>query len=385
MGKARGLTVKGRIYGGFSAVLVLLLLVSGVSIYGFGSISTDMLSYSKLSTNTSLVQQVERDVVGLRRNAYIYSQEGTPQSLDRVRELQTSLRKNLNAAIAASTSPERKANLEQMLRLFEQYSANFEKVVELKTRTDSQFNTVLAPTGAEISKNLTDLIDATLAGKDWETASYAGRAADSVAHMRMTVLRFVADPDTRHLDAFKQQAMGANKALKFLSDTEKDADHRRTIEAAYALLPTYDRTFQDIAGATLEIDRLVNKENAALATQFGNLSASTRQSALGSLDAIRDATGKSIDVQQTAAGVVSALAIAIGLAAAALIARSILGPINRMTHAMGELAGGKLDVTVPALERRDEIGEMAQAVQVFKQNAVDKQRMEQEAEAARVA
>ncbi|HLO79074.1 MAG TPA: methyl-accepting chemotaxis protein, partial [Magnetospirillum sp.] len=67
------------------------------------------------------------------------------------------------------------------------------------------------------------------------------------------------------------------------------------------------------------------------------------------------------------------------------IARSILVPINRMTHAMGELAGGKLDVTVPALERRDEIGEMAQAVQVFKQNAIDKQRMEQEAEAARVA
>ncbi|MBC7952687.1 MAG: HAMP domain-containing protein [Rhodospirillaceae bacterium] len=56
-----------------------------------------------------------------------------------------------------------------------------------------------------------------------------------------------------------------------------------------------------------------------------------------------------------------------------------------MTDSMGELAGGKLDITVPALERTDEIGSMAQAVQVFKQNAVDKQRMEQEAEAARIA
>jgi methyl-accepting chemotaxis protein len=63
------------------------------------------------------------------------------------------------------------------------------------------------------------------------------------------------------------------------------------------------------------------------------------------------------------------------------IVRSVTGPVHAMTRAMGDLAGGKLDVTVPALGQRDEIGEMASAVQVFKQNAIDKVRMEAEARA----
>ncbi|MBC7908277.1 MAG: MCP four helix bundle domain-containing protein, partial [Rhodospirillaceae bacterium] len=81
--------------------------------------------------------------------------------------------------------------------------------------------------------------------------------------------------------------------------------------------------------------------------------------------------------------IVIGLTVSLGLAV--IIVRSVTGPIGAMTRAMGDLAGGKLDITVPALGQRDEVGSMAQAVQVFKQNAVDKHRMEQEAEAARIA
>ncbi|MBC7952937.1 MAG: MCP four helix bundle domain-containing protein [Rhodospirillaceae bacterium] len=79
------------------------------------------------------------------------------------------------------------------------------------------------------------------------------------------------------------------------------------------------------------------------------------------------------------------IGLTIGLGLAVVIVRSVTRPVGAMTKAMTDLAGGKLDVVVPALGQKDEIGSMAQAVQVFKQNAVDKQRMEQEAEAARIA
>ncbi|MGE5545908.1 MAG: methyl-accepting chemotaxis protein [Solirubrobacterales bacterium] len=81
--------------------------------------------------------------------------------------------------------------------------------------------------------------------------------------------------------------------------------------------------------------------------------------------------------------------IVLGLAAAStfawVIARSVTRPVGAMTDAMGALAGGKLDVAIPALGQRDEIGEMAKAVQVFKQNAIDKKRMEEEQRAAEEA
>jgi methyl-accepting chemotaxis protein len=51
-------------------------------------------------------------------------------------------------------------------------------------------------------------------------------------------------------------------------------------------------------------------------------------------------------------------------------------PIKAMTDAMGRLAHGHLDAEVPAIGRDDEIGLMADAVQVFKENAIEVKRLE---------
>ena len=67
------------------------------------------------------------------------------------------------------------------------------------------------------------------------------------------------------------------------------------------------------------------------------------------------------------------------------LARSISVPIAAMTAAMRRLAAGDRQVEIPAVGRRDEIGEMAAAVQVFKDQAIARDRLEKEAEAARVS
>jgi len=51
-------------------------------------------------------------------------------------------------------------------------------------------------------------------------------------------------------------------------------------------------------------------------------------------------------------------------------ARAIARPISSITGSMGALASGNLEADVPFAERGDEIGEMARAVEVFKQNAI---------------
>ena len=64
------------------------------------------------------------------------------------------------------------------------------------------------------------------------------------------------------------------------------------------------------------------------------------------------------------------------------IAFGVIRPIVRMTSVMKRLAGGELNINVPSLARRDEIGSMAQALEVFKQAAVQNLRMQEEQEKA---
>ena len=59
--------------------------------------------------------------------------------------------------------------------------------------------------------------------------------------------------------------------------------------------------------------------------------------------------------------------------------RTITRPIKSMVDVMGELAGNNDEVEVPYQENLDEIGEMAKAVNVFKENSIERKRLEAQA------
>ncbi len=74
----------------------------------------------------------------------------------------------------------------------------------------------------------------------------------------------------------------------------------------------------------------------------------------------------------------ASLVLLITFLVSTIMARGITKPLNRMTIAMKDLAGGKVDVEVPGIGRRDEVGEMAEAVEVFKSNAIARRQLEAE-------
>jgi len=81
---------------------------------------------------------------------------------------------------------------------------------------------------------------------------------------------------------------------------------------------------------------------------------------------------------------------AVGLALVAMIllgllvsSRGITGPINRLQTRMRSLAAGDTASETPGLDRKDEVGQMAAAVAVFRENAMERARLEREADEGR--
>tara|TARA_R110002167_G_scaffold333075_2_gene540087 strand:- start:360 stop:2057 length:1698 start_codon:yes stop_codon:yes gene_type:complete len=75
--------------------------------------------------------------------------------------------------------------------------------------------------------------------------------------------------------------------------------------------------------------------------------------------------------------VLAVVGLVVVLATSVVISRMIANPIAAMTSSMRRLADGDHDITLPMLGREDEVGAMADAVEVFKQNAIDRERLEQ--------
>jgi methyl-accepting chemotaxis protein len=75
--------------------------------------------------------------------------------------------------------------------------------------------------------------------------------------------------------------------------------------------------------------------------------------------------------------IIAGLALVVGGLIAYFVARAITRPLKAMCDAMNKLAKGNREAEIPALGKRDEIGEMAKAVLVFRDAAVEKARLEQ--------
>ena len=147
--------------------------------------------------------------------------------------------------------------------------------------------------------------------------------------------------------------------------------------------------YAEAAAATLtagaEIDRLYRQKIApeveALQAAFG----AERDSAGERFEATRAALAARMATSERLQIGVAALALAFGALGAFLVLRSIVKPLNGLTEGLRRLAGGDFDITLPALGRRDEIGEIANQAEGLKRASLEKAQREAEERLTRQA
>jgi len=136
----------------------------------------------------------------------------------------------------------------------------------------------------------------------------------------------------------------------------------------------------------MPIDQIVKigvNETKGQLDGFRQASAKIKQAARdesAALSAIKADASAALNMTLLLGGIFAALAAVV---LAWMLSRSIVRPIVGMTSAMGRLAGGQNDIDVPALDRQDEVGRMAQSVLVFKNAAIEKLRLSGETDRMR--
>ncbi len=100
--------------------------------------------------------------------------------------------------------------------------------------------------------------------------------------------------------------------------------------------------------------------------------------------ATSEAQAPLVSLRNTMLGVAALLLLCVA-AAGVYFARRISKPIGALTAAMRRLASGDTGIELAGADRRDEIGEMTSAVEIFRINAIERQRLEEQEQAEREA
>jgi methyl-accepting chemotaxis protein len=170
-------------------------------------------------------------------------------------------------------------------------------------------------------------------------------------------------------------------ALKRYEPIVSDGDERR----AYQQFLQHWADYQPIVAEVLKQSRAKQKAEAGKG-YVGEMSQKFMlvRDDLAKLVEVNEAGGKvateSAADNYGAARLMTVITLAIGmLIAVGAMAFSFFGiarPIGRITESMGVLAGGDVKAEIPFAERKDEIGSMAAAVQVFKNNMIKARELE---------
>ena len=91
--------------------------------------------------------------------------------------------------------------------------------------------------------------------------------------------------------------------------------------------------------------------------------------AVVALESQQEIAAASADLRNTML-IIGLVMLVLAAIASVLFARAVTRPVSRLTTAMAEIAADQFDLAVPGLERADELGYMAEAVDVFRSNGL---------------
>ena len=175
---------------------------------------------------------------------------------------------------------------------------------------------------------------------------------------------------------FKADVERARAALADLEAASSAPEVRAQIGSMKTVLDRYAASFAVASAGTLRINELRTNlmvpRLSRIQTQIDLDDGRLR----GEFADVRDTATATIRTTTTVQEAVAALGLLLGGLCAFFLARSIIRPVAEMTDTMGKLAGGDTEAEIPGRDALDEIGEMARAVEVFRQNAIERVRLE---------
>ncbi len=373
-------TIGTKIATGFAIVLLVLVVSSTVAYFSFRQATRAVDEYARLVFNATILQNIDLQVTRYRGHVreYVFSNDEATAALG-VKDGET-LRQLIADGRTKITNPERRRLLENTAKQADVYAAGFEHLHAMNLEGEKLVTEVLDVVGVQMTDGFSTLIaDAIKAGNaDLQRLAVEARRLSLVA--RLHVSNTLGRHDLAAAKSAEQQFVDLAATLVQLDAATKDSALNATVKSAGPLMERYQAAFRRAASLDAEQMSLMNggmqQAGEALAADAIKAKGSNGADQAVTEDAAMAVTrnGETLVIWLGVAG------LAIGVVLAWLIGRGISRPVVGMCAAMRALAGGDKSVEIPGVGRKDEIGQMAATVQVFKDNMIEADRLRDETE-----
>ena len=367
--KLPSLRFRGKVTLGFAVVLAITAVSMGTAYFGFERVSAGVATYRSSVSEADLARNIDRELISYRALARYYVVTGKEDDATAALAAEASLKAAIDQSMKGTANPARRDQVSRLASEFGTFSRLFADILKVKRDSALVTQNQLAKSGNMLRYKLDDLPS----NADDSELQAIEFGAKKVAEQFQAV---TALANTFVINSDQTVANSALARLKFVENSmrtipSKDEKIAQGLKEAGGLLEEYRQALTRLVENSKSIDKLVaemNKSAGAIVKGAGALKTdlSSDQKRLETESDATIADTERLIVMLAAGGFL------LGAVLALLLGKGISRPMIEMCKAMRELAGGNFDVVLPGLGRRDEIGEMAAAVEEFKMQAIAK-------------
>jgi len=354
---------------GFAAVLAISATSLGIAYLGFDRVSGAVVSYRTSVTEADLARNIDRELISYRSLVKYYVVTGKEDDAKAAQAAEATLKAAIEKAIAGTKRPARLEGLNRLTTDFKSFAETFAEIVKVKGESALLVQNQLQTNANMLKYKLDDIMTNASDAESQAIESGTKRVSTQFQAASASANTFVINAD-------QTVAANALARLDFVThalDEVYSMDDKIVagLKEARTFLATYRKTLQKLVENAKTVDDLVTEMSGsagAIARASGAMKvdlASEQQRLEAESDAMIGSTERLIVMLAVGGTLLGALL-------AVLLGQGISRPMILMCKAMRELASGNFDVVLPGLGRRDELGEMASAVEEFKMQAIAK-------------
>ncbi len=369
------LSVSAKLGAAFGLVLLLLLGTAGGSAFFLTQTKSSFDQVREIAAAAKAALAARVALSDLRLEVADYAVSGDDALNRTIREHLTGVETRLSDAAAKLADAETTALLEEVTGALGAYRGALDSLTAaLEARQASAEG--LAAAAVQVTADTKTLGETAMAGGDGSAFFYVDQANRAAASLAETIGIFLAEDSAKARE-------DATKQMNALRDVVSTMSFGKDLAGAEELLALVD-AIEGQLDARLEANAALERSLETL--QGAGAEAGERASAFVELMAGRELQlGEAVDAKSEqnlmimlgAAGAT----VLLGILAAVLIGGGLARNLRRLSAAMGRLAERDLGVEVVGTERGDEVGAMARAMQVFKDNALEMDRLREQREA----
>jgi methyl-accepting chemotaxis protein len=371
------LRIRGRLYGGFGALVLFGLGMAGFAVWKLTEIRDDVSAMNAQSANAMRSMEISAELQALRRAMLRYTFDQDEASFAEAEKLLTQVGGVLEETIKASSEERRGVYREVEKTINDLKSKRVDLGNTVKEMIDGRKALL-----AEGEKLQTDLKKLVLSTRSSPFAQGATTLQSETLLVQMANWRFFAGRDQDNVTLFANSVKNAQQQIAEMEKFDMPPSLAALFESIKKGLVSYSSVFDKASNNLLKMDQLyynaITPMVVSAIRKTDGIKAAIQQEVVSATTANEQRISGTITLQQIVAGA----ATITGLLIAFLIARGIIGPLLGLTAGMKQLAEGNFGVVLPGLGRKDEVGDMAQAVETFKVKAEEKAQAEAEARIA---